>query len=80
MTEKPEKFGLSWFHLGKEVRQPFHLYFDINEAMEVLEVVIVIEEMSIAAFENGVPVDSSRFEKLSKVMELLYFCPPSSLI
>ena len=36
--------------------------------MEVLEVVIVIEEMSRAAFESGVPVDSSRFEKLSKVM------------
>ena len=29
---------------------------------------IDIEEMSRAVYENGVPVDPSRFEKLSKVM------------
>ena len=68
VTEKPDKVGISWFRLGKEVRQPFHLYFDKSEAMEVLEIVIDIEEMSRAAYKSGVPVDHSRFEKLSKVM------------
>ena len=39
-----------------------------SEAMEALEIVIDIEEMSRAAYKSGVPVDHSRFEKLSKVM------------
>jgi len=68
ITEQPAKVGLSWSRLGDDVRQPFHLYFDVSEAMEVFDIVQKIEVVSAAALEKVVPVDHARFEDLSKAM------------
>ena len=68
VTERLVEVGISWFHLGDVQRQPFHLYFDISEAMEMFEIVQKIETVSAVALEKGVPVDHPRFEYLTEVM------------
>ena len=60
--------GISWFHLGKHTRQPFHLFVNIEEAEEVTDLVKTVYTIAKKASDEDVLVDVSAFSSLVECM------------
>ena len=65
VTDKPDSVGITWFRLGKQPRQPFHLFVDIGEAEEIADLVKTVYTI---ASDEVLLVDVSAFSSLVECM------------
>ena len=68
VTNKPDSVGITWFCLGKQPRQPFHLFVDIREAEEIADLVKTVYTIAKKAGDDGLLVDVSSFSSLVEYM------------
>ena len=68
ITDKPDSVGITWFRLGKQPRQPFHLFADIREAEEIADLVKTVYTIAKKATDEGLLVDMSAFSLLVECM------------
>ena len=60
----PQRLGVTWFRLGKEPRNPFHLHFSTDEAEELLEIAIKLDKTALVRMELGMEVNLSETQEL----------------
>ena len=71
----PQRMGVTWFRLGQEPRNPFHLHFSNDEAQELLEVAIKLDKATLVLMEFGVEVNISETQEL--IIKLTQILKPS---
>ena len=68
--------GVTWFRLGQEPRNPFHLHFGNDEAQELLEVAIKPDKAAFVMMGLGMEVNIEETQEL--IMNLTPVLKPSS--
>ena len=60
----PQRLGVTWFRLGEDPMNPFHLNFSNDEVKELFEIAKKLDKTALVMMELGMEVNLSETQEL----------------